>query len=145
MVTSEKSSSYLSENIIFFDGICNFCHFWVQVLLKWDKRKVFKFCSLQDPCVRTLLGDRENHPDSIIYWKKGKIFYKSRAVLAIISDLGGIWLIFSVCHLIPRLILDKVYDFIAQRRYSWFGQRKICYVPTTEEKSRFLETGGDTN
>ena len=131
------SSSPDDQNIVFFDGVCNLCNFWIQLLLDQDKKKVLKFCSLQNHFSKTFLGDK--HPDSIIYWRKGQILYKSKAVLAILSDLGGIWRVLCLFKIIPGFILDKIYDFIARRRYSWFGQREICRVPTDEEKSRFLE------
>ena len=133
------SPTYRDKNIIFFDGVCNYCNFWVQILLSHDKKEILKFSSLQSHFARTFLSHIENQPDSIIYWREGNILYKSKAVLAITSDLGGIWLVFSIFKIVPSFILDKAYDFMAQRRYSWFGQRDTCHTPTVEEKSRFLE------
>jgi predicted DCC family thiol-disulfide oxidoreductase YuxK len=41
--------------------------------------------------------------------------------------------------IVPRFIRDAVYDFIAVRRYRWFGQRQACMVPTPQTRKRFLE------
>jgi predicted DCC family thiol-disulfide oxidoreductase YuxK len=39
---------------------------------------------------------------------------------------------------IPKFIRDAVYDFIARNRYSWFGKKDQCMIPTAELKSKFL-------
>ena len=40
--------------------------------------------------------------------------------------------------IVPVFIRDAAYDFIAQRRYQWYGKREICRLPTEKEKERFL-------
>ena len=35
------------NNIILFDGVCNFCNAWVDLLLRLDTEKKFKLCALQ--------------------------------------------------------------------------------------------------
>lgn len=34
---------------------------------------------------------------------------------------------------------DRLYDYVARRRYRRFGKMDYCFVPTPEERSRFLE------
>jgi predicted DCC family thiol-disulfide oxidoreductase YuxK len=46
---------------------------------------------------------------------------------------------FYVLIIIPRIISDAVYDFVATNRYRMFGKRQECMVPTDELRSRFLE------
>ena len=35
------------SNVILFDGVCNFCNAWVDLLLRLDTEKKFKLCALQ--------------------------------------------------------------------------------------------------
>ena len=39
---------------------------------------------------------------------------------------------------VPRPIRDLAYDFIARRRYQWFGRTDLCMVPTPELAARFV-------
>ena len=34
---------------------------------------------------------------------------------------------------------QALYDFIAERRYRWFGKNESCLMPTPEIRSRFVE------
>jgi predicted DCC family thiol-disulfide oxidoreductase YuxK len=45
---------------------------------------------------------------------------------------------FAVFFLIPPVLRDAVYGWIARNRYAWFGKRETCRVPTAEERSLFL-------
>jgi hypothetical protein len=42
---STQPSSY--DNVILYDGVCNFCNAWVDILLQVDTKKVFRFAALQ--------------------------------------------------------------------------------------------------
>ena len=147
--TPHNSSTH--RHIVFFDGLCQYCNFWVQKLLIYDKREILKFCPLQSPRAQDFLGKIENHPDSIIYWRRGHILYKSQALLAITWDIGGVWKLFSIFKIVPRTWLDGLYDIIARHRYSWFGSKfdskKTCPLPpppTDKQQSRFLSTNSHT-
>jgi predicted DCC family thiol-disulfide oxidoreductase YuxK len=46
--------------------------------------------------------------------------------------------LFYVFIIVPKPIRDGVYDLIARSRYSIFGRRKSCMIPTANLKRRFL-------
>ncbi|MCY7337823.1 MAG: DCC1-like thiol-disulfide oxidoreductase family protein, partial [Chamaesiphon sp.] len=35
------------QNLILFDGVCNFCNSAVQMVIEIDRQKIFKFASIQ--------------------------------------------------------------------------------------------------
>jgi predicted DCC family thiol-disulfide oxidoreductase YuxK len=39
---------------------------------------------------------------------------------------------------VPRPLRDAVYDWVARRRYGWFGKLDACRVPGPGMRSRFL-------
>ena len=41
--------------------------------------------------------------------------------------------------ILPSLLRDLMYDFVAQNRYRWFGKKNQCMTPTPELKNRFLK------
>ena len=77
--------------------------------------------------------------NTIILLKNEKIYYRSNAVLEIARELRSPWPMFYVFKIVPRFIRDWVYGIVSQNRYSWFGKRETCRVPTAEERALFLE------
>jgi len=128
-------------NIVLFDGVCNLCNKTVQFIIRKDSKSKFRFASLQSENALLLLRQTELLPDnfdSIIYFRNNKFYLKSTAVLKILFDLGGVWRSFYVLIIIPRYMRDVVYDYIAKRRYKYFGKRDTCMIPTPANQERFL-------
>jgi predicted DCC family thiol-disulfide oxidoreductase YuxK len=40
--------------------------------------------------------------------------------------------------LVPRGLRDRVYRLVARHRYRIFGQSRHCFVPTPEQRARFM-------
>lgn len=130
------------DRIILFDGVCNLCNRLVQFIIKRDPKARFKFAAIQSGYAKRILSDQgftSEKVDFIIYIGKNKIHKKSTAVLLILRDLGGIWLGFYLLIFFPRFLRDFLYDKIAGRRYSLFGKRETCMIPSSELKDRFPE------
>jgi predicted DCC family thiol-disulfide oxidoreductase YuxK len=131
----------IDKKIIVFDGVCILCNSFVQFILKKDRTKQFYFSTAQSDFVREKVESLQmkvNPMDSVIYLKKGKILTESSAVLAILSDLGGIWKLISILRLIPPFIRNAMYRFCARRRYHVFGMLETCMVPSADWENRFL-------
>lgn len=128
-----------NKPIVFFDGICNLCNSFVNILLKIDKHNRFYVASLQGETASKKIPNQISQRDSVILLEGDKIFFESDAVLRIFTICGGIWKIFAVFKLIPRKIRDKIYNWVASKRYKWFGKRNTCRMPTQKEKDKFLE------
>jgi predicted DCC family thiol-disulfide oxidoreductase YuxK len=129
-----------STSIVYFDGVCNLCNGTVQWVIKHDKNKRFKFAALQSKAGEELQQQYGGTlPDSIILNHENKLFVKSDAVLKIVSLAGGWVALLAVFYIVPRFLRNKIYDFIARKRYTWYGKRISCMVPTPELQSRFLQ------
>ena len=130
-----------NKKIILFDGVCNFCNFWVNFIIKRDVRKIFKFAALQSETGVKLtekLSINTNDIDSVILILNAKYFVKSEAALKIAKELTHLWKLFYYLKVIPLPVRDFIYDLIAKNRYAIFGKRDTCRVPTEEEKGRFI-------
>lgn len=128
--------------IVFFDGVCNLCNRSVDFILKRDSKKIFRFVSLQSKIANDLLemeGVYAQNMRTIILLKNGKIFYRSSAILEIVRQLTAPWPLLYVFKLVPRFVRDGLYNLVSKNRYSWFGKRDTCRVPSIDERARFLE------
>lgn len=123
--------------LIIFDGICGLCNTSVDLLIKLDTQKRFHYTSLQGEFVKTLKIDP--NIDSIIYYQKETLYYKSTAILKILQDLGGLWRISAIFYLIPSVIRDFLYDIIAKYRYKIFGKKERCRMPEAGEEALFVD------
>lgn len=123
--------------------MCNFCNSSVNFILKRDKKKVFKFASLQSDFAGEILrrnGIDETTLNTLILAEGGtKIYKRSSAALRIAGRLRFPWHLTYVFIIIPPFIRDFIYDIIARNRYRWFGKRDACRIPTAEERERFVE------
>jgi predicted DCC family thiol-disulfide oxidoreductase YuxK len=127
------------KKIVFFDGVCNLCNGFVDFLLRVSFRNSICVASLQGAAAAELLSAKETDGlQSVIYFREGRVFEKSTAVIRILSDANPIFSILLLFLILPRAIRDGVYDFVAHRRYGMFGKRETCRLPSPEEKERFL-------
>ena len=130
------------KKIILFDGICNLCESSVLFVIKHDKKDIFRFVPLQSDLGKEIakhIGLNSKHIDSVILYEPGiSYFYKSAAAIEIAKDLGGFFHLGTIFKIIPNGLRNLLYDYIAKNRYSWYGQKNSCMIPTAEIKSKFL-------
>ena len=130
-----------SKKIIFFDGYCNLCNSQVNNILSIDKKQIFHYSPLSSKfSIKSLKGkiDKKNIGKSIVFLNNGRVYVKSKAVLMILSEIGGIYNLFSFFKIFPSFILDFFYNIIAKNRYTWFGKSENCFIPSKEISSRFI-------
>ena len=124
-----------------FDGVCNLCSGLVSWIIKWDRKGRIHFATLQSDTGQVLLEHFNiSTPDldSLVYIEGNNYYIKSTGVLKILHEMGGIWRFFDILFILPRSARDWLYDRVAARRYSYFGKRQSCMVPTDDIKARFL-------
>lgn len=132
-------------SIILFDGECNFCNFWVNFIIRYDKASQFHFARIKSEIGSDLLSqhangdmDISNLPDSVILLEKEQIYTESQAALNILRRLSYFWPLYYFFFLMPSSILNSFYRFIAAHRYRLFGRNNECLIPTPDIKNRFL-------
>lgn len=128
--------------ILLFDGYCNFCNSTVQFILKHEKKHLIKFCALQSNIGKSLLQKYHINPekiDSIVFIEHDIAFVKSDAALRLSKHLKSIYPMTYGFIIIPKIIRNWGYEYIAKNRYKWFGKSESCYIPNEQEKQRFLD------
>ncbi len=129
------------SNIIFFDGVCNLCNFWVKYVLRNDPEGIFCFSSLQSDFTENFLSQNNINSDleTIIFFSEGKFLKESDAVISILFKIGGFNRLLSrIIKLLPPKFRNGLYNFISRKRYRLFGKKEHCMVPNESIKKRFL-------
>jgi predicted DCC family thiol-disulfide oxidoreductase YuxK len=131
--------------VVLFDGVCNLCSGVVRFIIERDRDDVFRFASLQSDVGQRLMRDHgvdvattSGDPDTIMLLDHGRAYVRSTAVLRIGRRLPRYRILSALGLATPRVLRDLVYDFVAKRRYRWFGKQDTCMVPTPELRARFL-------
>ncbi len=130
-----------SQPIILFDGVCNLCNSSVNFIIDHDPGKIFKFTSLQSETGQKILTEFQDKPmelNSVVLYQNDQIYLKSTAALKIAGKMSGLWFLMGIFWIVPPIIRNLVYDFIARNRYQWFGKMDACRMPTPELKDRFI-------
>ncbi len=131
--------------LVLYDGVCALCNRTVQFLMGKDRRGILRFAPLQGTTAKALW---ERYPGkdpglkSLVYVRgfgspDEELFFRSRAILEILGDIGGRWRLLGWARLVPAPLRDAVYDWIARNRYAWFGRYETCQLPKPGEKHRF--------
>jgi predicted DCC family thiol-disulfide oxidoreductase YuxK len=129
------------QPIILFDGVCNFCNGAVNFVIKRDKNAKIQFAPLQSQKGRMYLrqlGLAEDDLQSFIFIEDEIAYSRSTAALKVCKYLGALWPWCYGLIIIPKFIRDGLYNWVAKHRYSWFGKKDQCMMPTPEVRKRFL-------
>jgi len=127
--------------IVLFDGICNFCNWGVNFLLRWDRRGVIRFAAMQSaPGLSLLRSNNLSETDFETFYvlDGNRILGKSDAILHLNRSMAWPWRVGQILRLVPRVVRDSLYDLVARNRYRLMGVRQSCRVPTSDERERFL-------
>lgn len=129
------------KQIILFDGVCNFCNFWVNFVIKRDAKDIFRFASLQSDEAKKLT-EKFNFDitslDTFILIVDDKLYTKSTAALLVSKELQSPIKIIYLLIVLPKFFRDFLYDMIAKHRYKIFGRKDVCYIPS-DGTNKFLE------
>ena len=131
----------ISNPVILFDGVCNFCNDSINFVIKRDKKSIIKFAALQSEAGQQLLTQFKlpiHSFDTFVFIEDGIIYTKSTAVLKVFRYLTPVWRLLYGFIIVPKFIRNGIYQLIAKNRYAWFGKRDACMIPTPEIRSRFL-------
>ena len=113
--------------LVLFDGDCVFCNASVRLALHEDAQARLRFAPLAGPTARVVLAGRTvpDDGDSIVVIDvDGGVLRKSRAVVAVLSRLGGLWLVpVFVLRALPRRFADAAYDVVGRSRLRLGGRR----------------------
>lgn len=128
--------------IILYDGVCNLCTRWVLFVIRHDPKGRFLFAPSQSETGKRLIEEKglsELVTRTVVLLQGDRVRKESDAALEIIRQLEAPWKWFYGFKLVPRVLRNGIYRFIAGNRHRWFGKKPECSVPDPEIASRFLD------
>lgn len=131
-----------AKQVLFFDGECAMCNGSVKWIFARDQDDRLAFAALQGEAADEYRARHSDFPttlDTFVLVDDGVVYTRSTAALRVASYLGFPWNMSVVFRLVPRFLRDAVYDFVAKRRFDWFGKVESCWLPPAHASHRFLE------
>ena len=126
--------------MLVYDGSCGFCSRAVQFILRHERRHDLKFVPRDSPLGQTLR--RQFHleqVESLLWIADGQAAIESNAVFRAADYLGGFWRALSTLgSLVPPGLRNWGYRWIARNRRRFSTEAAGCFVPTADQKARFL-------
>ena len=128
-----------TESWLMFDGVCNLCDGFVNLVADHDAEKRVKF------------GAQQKHEDllrrvgapvdlsTVVLIQGNTFFTKSTAALRTMALMDWPWSAASALYVIPEPLRDFGYDLVAKYRYKVFGKVESCRVPSGDFRKRFID------
>lgn len=139
-----NSNLHKSEKIIIiYDGSCNLCDQTIVWIQKRDKQNIFKFISIEEYTTKDNATPEVlftlSYINSLVVFNNHKIHTKSAAVLDIVRNIDSWIKIFLIFQFIQPKHLNKIYDYVARKRFLWFGKKSTCniHLQNDEPKNKF--------
>lgn len=131
-----------TRDIIFFDGVCNFCNSTIDFIWKRNKNKNLYYCSLQSPFANSFLKKNQNieiELDTIYFFSDGVFYKKSAAFMLILKKLNQPYpLLGIILGFFPKSLANWFYDLVANNRYAILGKKESCRLTSEEEQHFFI-------
>ena len=132
--------------VLLFDGICVFCNWTVNFLLRRDPKAVLRFVPLESAPGKQLLArfNAQHGPEGIVLivdalTPSEHLSCRTDAFIEALSLLPPPWqAVGRAIRLVPRFLREFVYGLIVRHRYRIFGRYQTCPVPSQEQRARIL-------
>ena len=120
--------------LVIYDGSCSLCQNSVQFILKYEMNDQ----RLGEPLIHFVPDDNfANEFQTIGFLYQDKILTKSSAAIEISKHLRYPWKALKWSWIIPKILRDKVYEYVARNRHKWKSIPQ-CNLPNNHNSSRFI-------
>lgn len=128
------------DSIVFLDTECVLCNYFAHFIVGQNHKKTIQLAPLNGITAGKWRLSAGNHKgDTVIYLKNGTFYYRSNAVIEILSDINWLFKCAKIFYIIPKKLRDYLYDFIARNRYKMWKDKKKCLLLDAQKKKLFLD------
>jgi predicted DCC family thiol-disulfide oxidoreductase YuxK len=97
----------------------------VRIILDQERAPVLHFSAQQHQATLDWLAQHPEYAmneDTVYYYNGKNLYARSNAVLRLIPTLKWYWGFLYVGWLVPKMMRDALYDFVAKRRKKFGGE-----------------------
>lgn len=121
----------MDKPLLVFDGVCVLCSRILRPILWADQnKKRLNYATTQSDVGQKYLKefgyDTETFHTVLLIMPDGTHYIKSDTIAEIARIMGGPWHLLRVLKIFPKSWRNALYDFVAKRRYKWFGKSDYC-------------------
>lgn len=135
------NSIEMVKPILFYDGDCGFCNHVVAFIIKNERKSEISFSSLQSQFAKDIFKEevnKEDYFDSFKIKANKRVYEKADAVFFLIkTQLKFYFFPLLIFKILPKRMLNAVYNFIAKRRTKM--AKPFCWLPSKRDQVRFLD------
>lgn len=124
------------------DGECALCSVGARLIARFDRRAEFRICRVQTPLGAALLrhyGLSPDDPESWLYLVDGQAYTSLDAMIRAGARVRGPGLLLQPLRLLPTVVQDGLYGWLARNRYRLFGRTDMCGIPDPALRARLIE------
>jgi predicted DCC family thiol-disulfide oxidoreductase YuxK len=132
----------MPQPVLLFDAKCTMCSRLVSWFIAHESDHDLRFASLRSDVGLLALrccGVSDVDFETMYLIQDGRFYMRSDAVACAARHLRWPWRALAATALVPRVVRDRVYRFVARNRYRWFGIRTHCAIPVHSVRERFLD------
>jgi len=140
-LSKKLTLQHCTSAILLFDGDCNLCNRAVQFILRYEKKPIIQFASLQSTVADELLKNSPTNIsplNTVILIENNQVYTHSKAIFAVAKYLQFPFNLLTYFNWLPTWLSDSLYKLVAKYRYRFFGKTTNCILLKNEWKHRFL-------
>ena len=120
---------YGGNIVIVFDGYCVLCDNFVKWIAKKDINHKIHFTTFDSNYINKNYPEIKLKNSVVVIDSNNNIFKKSEAVILCLKTIKYYKTLISVFEIIPKSILNLVYNLVAITRYRIYGKKESCSFP----------------
>ena len=131
-----------SRPLIVFDGVCVLCARSMRFVAGHEAGNTLRFTAAQSKLGQALFqhyGLDVEAFETVLLIEHGRAYGKRDAIACIARLLRWPWRVGAIYGVLPRGFADRIYDFLANRRYRMFGRTEVCMRPDPSWAVRVIE------
>ena len=117
--------------IIVFDGYCVLCDNFVKWIAKKDKDHKIHFTTFDSNYIKKNYPKIKLKNSVVVIDSNNNLFKKSEAVVLCLKTIKYSKKLISVFEIVPKSILNIVYNLVATTRYRIYGKKESCSFPNS--------------
>lgn len=125
--------------IFVFDGYCVLCSTGSSFIMRHDPQGKVRFLSAQSELGKAVYAHFGLPIDAsyLLITPRGTLT-KTTGFFVLADLLGGWFRLGKVFRLVPRVVRDRVYDWVATNRYGLFGKSEQCALLSADQRARLV-------